>query len=104
MLWGFLLSGFTSMPALLLSMRRPEDRGSAFAAYSPRAGLAALFPPLVGVHGLVWIFIALYVAAACMTHFLKSPADPQYRADADPAETAPGALPAAQAIKAAAVS
>ncbi|MFH8492572.1 hypothetical protein [Streptomyces coeruleorubidus] len=88
MLWGFLLSGFTSLPALLLSMGRPEDRGSAFAAYSLCAGLAAFAGP------------ALYVAAAFMTHFLKSPADPQYRDDSGPAEAVPGD----QAIKAAAVS
>lgn len=108
MLWGFLLSGFTSLPALLLSMGRPEDRGSAFAAYSLCAGLAAfvgpalvaVFRPLVGVHGLVWLFTALYVAAAFMTHFLKSPVDPQYRVDSAPAE----AVPDDQVIKAAAVS
>jgi hypothetical protein len=48
----------------------------------------------------VWFFTALYVAAAFMTHFLKSPADPRYRVDAAPTE----AVPYDQAIKAAAVS
>ncbi|WP_037958261.1 MFS transporter [Streptomyces violens] len=89
MFWGFILSGFTPIPALLLSMGRPEDRGSAFAVYSLGAGLAAfvgpalvaVFRPLVGVHGLVWVFTLLYLAAALMSHFLKSPSDPQYRED-----------------------
>jgi MFS family permease len=92
MLWGFLLSGFTSLPALLLSMGRPEDRGSAFAAYSLCAGLAAfvgpalvaVFRPLVGVHGLVWLFTALY-------DFLKSPASAAlHRCSHRPEDRLPG--------------
>ena len=41
--------------------------------------LVTVFRPLVGVHGLVWLFTLLYLAAAAMTHVLKSPDDPQYR-------------------------
>ncbi|EKX65255.1 hypothetical protein Sipo8835_18245 [Streptomyces ipomoeae] len=72
--------------------------------------LVAVFRPLVGVHGLVWIFATLCAASTLMTHVLKSPADPQYRVDAAPAEVLPeaqaieAAQAAAQAIKAAAVS
>ncbi|MFZ3572212.1 MFS transporter [Streptomyces sp. BH097] len=96
MVWGFMLSGFTPLPALLLSMGRPEDRGSAFAAYSLCAGMAAfvgpalvaVFQPLIGEQGLVWLFALLYLAAAVMAHFLKSPEDPQYRDAATAGTTA----------------
>lgn len=91
MLWGFMLSGYTPLPPLLLSMGKEEERGSAFAIYCLAAGLAtfvgpalvAVFQSPFGAQGVVWSFTGLYLLSIPMALSLRSDKDPEFRAKAN---------------------
>jgi polyol permease family len=82
--FGIGLAGFVPLTALVPSMVKVEDRGSALAVYTLAAGLSAfLGPALVAVLGgvanmtvLIWVFAALYVVGAIVTRVLRTDQDP----------------------------
>ncbi|TPW71585.1 MFS transporter [Schumannella sp. 10F1B-5-1] len=82
--FGIGLAGFVPLTALVPSMVRVEDRGSALAVYTLAAGLSAfLGPALVALLGgvahittLIWVFAGLYVVGAIVTLVLKTDQDP----------------------------
>ncbi|EKG40171.1 alpha-ketoglutarate permease [Pseudomonas syringae pv. avellanae str. ISPaVe013] len=81
------LAGFVPLTALVPSLVRPEERGSALALYTLAAGLSAfLGPALVAMlggtghlEGLVWIFALMYLLGAIVTLALGSEEDPGQR-------------------------
>ncbi|MFN3002643.1 MFS transporter [Mycolicibacterium wolinskyi] len=84
-LYGFALAGFVPLSALMPAMAPSGDTGSALAMLNLGSGLAAfvgpaivaVFRPLVGIAGVVWIFAALYIAAAVASRWLTTSADPE---------------------------
>ncbi|ROS61127.1 polyol permease family [Frigoribacterium sp. PhB160] len=82
--FGIGLAGFVPLTALVPSMVKTEDKGSALAVYTLAAGLSAFVGPvLVGLLGgvsnmavIIWVFVALYLLAAVATLVLKTPQDP----------------------------
>lgn len=84
MLYGFMLAGYVPLSALTPSMVETKDKGNAMAILNLGAGLAvfvgpaivAVFRPLLGISGVVWIFTALYVASAVLSFFLYEANDP----------------------------
>lgn len=82
--YGVLLAGFVPLSALMPSMVRHEDKGSALAILNFGAGGAAflgptlvtLCYPLVGGGGVTIVFSCLYVAVAVLSTVLKDGSDP----------------------------
>jgi polyol permease family len=82
--FGIGLAGFVPLTALVPSMVKESDRGSALAVYTLAAGLSAfLGPVLVALLGgvanmtvLIWTFVGMYVVGALLTLVLKTSADP----------------------------
>jgi polyol permease family len=82
--FGIGLAGFVPLTALVPSMVRQDDKGSALAVYTLAAGLSSfLGPVLVGILGgtanmtaLIWTFVGMYLVGALLTLLLKSSADP----------------------------
>lgn len=85
--FGIGLAGFVPLTALVPSMVKTEDRGSALAVYTLAAGLSAFIGPvLVSILGgvdnmaaLIWVFVGLYLVAAVVTVVLKTDQDPGQR-------------------------
>ncbi|AKS35274.1 MFS transporter [Mycolicibacterium goodii] len=83
-LYGLALAGFVPLSALMPAMAPSGDTGSALAMLNLGSGLAAfvgpavvaIFRPLVGIAGVVWIFATLYVLAAIASRWLTTRADP----------------------------
>ena len=77
-LFGVSLAGFVPLSPIAVSLN-PERPGAAMAAYNLGVGgavaagpaLVAIFYPLVGATGLIFIFLALFAAAAFMAHSLR---------------------------------
>ncbi|GAB3401615.1 MFS transporter [Schumannella luteola] len=82
--FGIGLAGFVPLTALVPSMVKVEDRGSALAVYTLAAGLSAFVgPALVALLGgvanitaLIWVFAGLYVVGAIVTLVLRTDQDP----------------------------
>ncbi|MDA2805504.1 MFS transporter [Nocardiopsis suaedae] len=88
-LYGATLAGFVPISALLPSLA-PENKGGAMALLNFGAGGATFVGPALvslllvpfGAGGVVISFAVLYLIAAAMTWFLKTPADPAHAAAA----------------------
>lgn len=82
--FGIGLAGFVPLTALVPSMVRQDDKGSALAVYTLAAGLSAFLGPVLvallggtaNMAGLIWTFVGMYVVGALLTLVLKSSADP----------------------------
>lgn len=93
MLYGFMLAGYVPLSALTPSMVETKDKGNAMAILNLGAGLAvfvgpavvAVFRPLLGISGVVWIFAVMYVASAIMSFFLTEANDPGEQVVPEPA-------------------
>ena len=80
--FGIMLAGFVPMGAIMPALA-PDNKGAAIAMYTTAAGgaafagaaVVAIVKPWGGNVGVVWAFVALYVAAFVMVSFLKVPED-----------------------------
>jgi polyol permease family len=78
MLYGACLSGYTPLGAIMAALA-PGREGAAMAILNLGAGasawvgpaIVAVFLPLVGVTGVMWIFAVLYAVSALLTMFMK---------------------------------
>ena len=95
---AFGLAGFVPLTVLIPAMKGGEDDGTGIGVYCFSAGLAAfvgpalvsVLRPFMDVEGMIWCFAALYVFAAVLSYFLRSPLDPgevRTAARRTPAET-----------------
>jgi len=79
-LYGATLAGYVPLSALMPSLA-PENKGAAMSMLNLGAGasnwvgpaIVALFLPIVGVGGVMWIYAVLYVISAVLTLLLKLP-------------------------------
>lgn len=79
-LYGATLAGYVPLSALMPSLA-PENKGAAMSLLNLGAGasnwvgpaIVALFLPLVGVGGVMWIYAVLYLVSAVLTLFLTLP-------------------------------
>ncbi|MGC1272080.1 MAG: MFS transporter [Planctomycetaceae bacterium] len=80
--YGATLAGYVPLSALMPSLA-PEHKGAAMSLLNLGAGasvwvgpaIVALFLPVVGVAGVMWIYAVLYLISAVLTLFLTLPAD-----------------------------
>ncbi len=90
-LYGATLAGYVPLSALMPSLA-PQNKGAAMSLLNLGAGasnwvgpaIVALFLPLVGVGGVMWIYAVLYLISAVMTLFLTLPPEdeaPSYSPD-----------------------
>ena len=81
-LYGATLAGYVPLSALMPSLA-PESKGAAMSLLNLGAGasvwagpgIVALFLPVVGVAGVMWIFAGLYLLSAVLALFLTLPTD-----------------------------
>ncbi len=79
-LYGATLAGYVPLSALMPSLA-PANKGAAMSLLNLGAGasnwvgpaIVALFLPLVGVGGVMWIYAVLYLISAVLTLFLTLP-------------------------------
>ena len=91
-LYGATLAGYVPLSALMPSLA-PQNKGAAMSLLNLGAGasnwvgpaIVALFLPVVGVGGVMWIYAVLYLVSAVMTLFLTLPSEVE-----DPAAAAGG--------------
>ena len=80
MAYGATLAGFVPLGAIMATLA-PQSRGAALAVFNLGSGIsiwlgpaiAGIFLPRVGVGGVIWIFAMLYLLAAVVGIFLKTP-------------------------------
>jgi polyol permease family len=81
-LYGATLAGYVPLSALMPSLA-PDNKGAAMSLLNLGAGasnwvgpaIVALFLPVVGVGGVMWIYAVLYVISALLTLFLTLPGE-----------------------------
>ena len=81
-LYGATLAGYVPLSALMPSLA-PNNKGAAMSLLNLGAGasawvgpaIVALFLPVVGVGGVMWIYAVLYVFSAVLALFLTLPAE-----------------------------
>lgn len=81
-LYGATLAGYVPLSALMPSLA-PENKGAAMSLLNLGAGasnwvgpaIVAMFLPLLGVGGVMWIYAVLYVISAVLTLFLTLPSE-----------------------------
>src|SRR5207302_2922412 len=79
-LYGATLAGYVPLSALMPSLA-PEHKGAAMSVLNLGAGastwvgpgIVALFLPVLGVAGVMWIFAVLYLISAVLALFLTLP-------------------------------
>ena len=80
--YGATLAGYVPLSALMPSLA-PANKGAAMSLLNLGAGarvwvgpaIVALFLPVLGVAGVMWIYAVLYLISAVLTLFLTLPAD-----------------------------
>ena len=80
MAYGATLAGFVPLGAIMATLA-PQSRGAALAVYNLGSGIsiwlgpaiAGIFLPRIGVGGVMWIFAMMYLLAAILGIFLKTP-------------------------------
>ena len=80
MLYGATLAGYVPLSALMPCLA-PANKGAAMSLLNLGAGasnwagpaIVALFLPLVGVAGVMWVYAVLYLVSAILTLFLTLP-------------------------------
>ena len=78
--WGAMMAGYVPLSALVPSLVK-EEKGAAMSVLNLGAGLSAfagpalvaLFFPLLGSVGVIWILASLYAASAVMTKYITLP-------------------------------
>ncbi len=81
-LYGATLAGYVPLSALMPSLA-PENKGAAMSLLNLGAGasnwvgpaIVALFLPIVGVGGVMWIYAVLYLVSAVLTLLLTLPSE-----------------------------
>ncbi len=81
-LYGATLAGYVPLSALMPSLA-PKNKGAAMSLLNLGAGasnwvgpaIVALFLPVVGVGGVMWIYAVLYLISAVLTMFLTLPSE-----------------------------
>ncbi len=84
-LYGATLAGYVPLSALMPSLA-PENKGAAMSLLNLGAGasnwvgpaIVALFLPIAGVGGVMWIYALLYVISALLTLFLTLPGEESF--------------------------
>ncbi|NLS93941.1 MAG: MFS transporter [Planctomycetaceae bacterium] len=87
-LYGATLAGYVPLSALMPSLA-PQNKGAAMSLLNLGAGasnwvgpaIVALFLPVVGVGGVMWIYAVLYLISAVMTLFLTLPSEDEAPSD-----------------------
>ena len=80
MAYGATLAGFVPLGAIMATLA-PQARGAALSVYNLGSGIsiwlgpaiAGIFLPRIGVGGVIWIFAMMYLLAAVVGLFLKTP-------------------------------
>lgn len=80
MTYGATLAGFVPLGAIMATLA-PQSKGAALSVFNLGSGIsiwlgpaiAGVFLPRIGVGGVIWIFAAMYLLAAVVGIFLKSP-------------------------------
>lgn len=80
MAYGATLAGFVPLGAIMATLA-PHARGAALSVYNLGSGIsiwlgpaiAGIFLPRIGVGGVIWIFAMMYLLAAVVAFFLKTP-------------------------------
>lgn len=86
-LYGATLAGYVPLSALMPSLA-PENKGAAMSLLNLGAGasnwvgpaIVALFLPIVGVGGVMWIYAVLYLISAVLTLLLTLPSEEEVKA------------------------
>ena len=81
MAYGATLAGFVPLGAIMSTLA-PQSRGAALSVFNLGSGIsiwlgpaiAGIFLPRIGVGGVIWIFALMYLLAAFLGIFLKTPA------------------------------
>ncbi len=81
MAYGATLAGFVPLGAIMATLA-PQSRGAALSVFNLGSGvsiwlgpaIAGIFLPRIGNGGVIWIFAMLYLVAAVLGIFLKTPA------------------------------
>ena len=80
MSYGATLAGFVPLGAIMATLA-PKSRGAALSVFNLGSGIsiwlgpgiAGIFLPHIGVGGVIWIFAMMYLLAAILGIFLKTP-------------------------------
>ena len=80
MAYGATLAGFVPLGAIMATLA-PQSRGAALSVFNLGSGIsiwlgpaiAGIFLPRIGVGGVIWIFAMMYLLAAVIGFFLKTP-------------------------------
>ncbi len=80
MAYGATLAGFVPLGAIMATLA-PQARGAALSVYNLGSGIsiwlgpaiAGIFLPRIGVGGVIWVFAMMYLLAAVVGLFLKTP-------------------------------
>ena len=80
MAYGATLAGFVPLGAIMATLA-PQSKGAALSVFNLGSGIsiwlgpaiAGIFLPHIGVGGVIWIFAVMYLLAAVVGLFLKTP-------------------------------